>query len=557
MRNWLRERYGSLIALNQQWGSEFGCWEQVMPMTTREAIQRSDQNFSAWADFKEWMDIAFARAVESGTKAIHAADPDAISAIDGAQIPGWGGYDFSRLAASVDAMELYDYGDNVEIARSFNPGLKMLTTSFSGGPSEAHRVWRELLRGTRGLVLWDDKNEFVDEDGHLGERGREAAPYFAELRGGLGALLINSRRHTDPIAVLYSPASMRVQWLLDRRATGEDWSRRNASSEYRDDAIRTATRNFTRLVEHSGLQHRFVSSEEVARGELRRGGYRILMLPQTIALSTTEAKEIRDFVVAGGVVIATGEPGIFDEHGRRMARPLLSEVFAGPATHATTSFGVGKGKAIYMTFPDARGREPLRALTEILKNAGVRSRFSIARADGGPESDVETYIFENDGVTIVALLRDFAPPSTATAQEPLVLALPQPLNAYDLRAGRSLGNTDRLTLELGPIEPVLLALSEKLLVPPAISGPPSARLGATAGFSIRSGSAVALDVLRVDVIDPEGTVVEHYSGNTIAAGGEVDKVLPLALNDKAGTWTIRVKDLLSGATATASLNVEP
>src|SRR6516164_7081265 len=180
------------------------------------------------------MDVAFARAIESGTRAIHDADPEAVAAIEGAQIPGWGGYDYSRLAASVDAMELYDFGDNVEIVRSFNPGLIMLQTSMEIGAIEEHRIWREALRGMRGLILWDEKNEFVTEGDTIGERGHEAARYFAELRGGLGALLINSRRHSDPIGVLYSPASMRMQWLLDRRATAENWSDRDASAEYQD-----------------------------------------------------------------------------------------------------------------------------------------------------------------------------------------------------------------------------------------------------------------------------------------------------------------------------------
>ena len=121
MRDWLKERYGSLTKLNQEWGSEFDTWEQVKPMTTREALQRRDQNFSAWADFKEWMDVVFARAIGAGTEAIHQADPHAVAAIEGAQIPGWGGYDYSRLATSVDAMELYDLGDNIEIVRSFQP----------------------------------------------------------------------------------------------------------------------------------------------------------------------------------------------------------------------------------------------------------------------------------------------------------------------------------------------------------------------------------------------------------------------------------------------------
>jgi len=137
MRDWLKERYGSLTALNREWASKFDRWEQVTPMTTREAMQRPDHNFSAWADFKEWMDVAFARAVTAGTEAIHQADPHAVAAIEGAQIPGWGGYDYSRLAASVDAMELYDFGDSVEIVRSFNPRLIMLLTSGDAGHSRS------------------------------------------------------------------------------------------------------------------------------------------------------------------------------------------------------------------------------------------------------------------------------------------------------------------------------------------------------------------------------------------------------------------------------------
>jgi hypothetical protein len=559
MRDWLKERYGSLTALNQEWGSEFARWEEVKPMTTREAMQRADQNFSAWADFKEWMDVAFARAIEGGTKAIHEADPDAVAAIEGGQIPGWGGYDYSRLAASVDAMEPY----GVEIARSFNPGLIMLMTSGGRAAFEEHHIWRGALRGIRGLILWDETNEFVSQDGELGARGHEAASYFAELRGGIGALLINSHKYTDPIGIFYSPASMRVQWLLDRRATGEDWSSRDASSEWQDDAIRIATRNFTRSIEHSGLQYRFVSPDELKRGDLGNGSYRILMLPDTIALSATEAKEIRDFVEHGGIVVADGEPGIFNEHGRRMIKPALSEIFADPATHAATSLALGKGKAIYATFRDEQGHQSGSALGEILEAAGMRPRFPLVGADGGPVSDIETYVFENGAVTVVALLRDFPEAAgtsdaglTPNSREAVVLTLPHPFHLYDLRTGQSLGKTDRLALELGPVEPILLAVSEKPLAPPSISGPRDTRLGSNGEFFIHSDAAGASDVIHLDVIDPEGSTVAHYSGNLSVTRGEASKLLPFAFNDKPGIWTIRGRDLLNGATATAELKVE-
>jgi hypothetical protein len=525
-------------------------------MTTDEAVRRSDENFSAWGDFKEWMDIAFARALKSGTDAVHAADPGAVSAIEGAQIPGWGGYDYSRLATSVDAMELYAYGENIPIARSLNPELILLTTSFGSGPREAHRVWRELLRGTRGLVLWDDKSEFVGEDGSLRDRGRAAAPYFGEIRNGLGALLINSRRHTDPIGILYSPASRRVQWLLDRRASAEEWSRRGASTEYQDDAIRASTRQFARALEHMGLQHRFVSAEEARRGGLR-GDYRVLILPHAIALNASEAAEIRGFVERGGVVIADSEPGRFDEHGRRLTKPALSDIFAGPVNRSAASFVFGNGKAVYLASANGRDRHNTQRLSRILDDAGVRPPISVRRIDGRPANDVETRVFRNGELTIVALQRDYLPPSSADDRETVVLALPRMFSAYDLRAGQLLGHTDRLKLELGPVEPVLLGLAEKPLAPPSIAGPGRAHLGEIVEFQVRSDSPAEHGIIHLDVSDPEGRTIAHYSENLLAPGGMTTKVLPLALNDKTGVWKLRATDLPSGGTATAELQVDP
>jgi hypothetical protein len=556
MREWLKDHYDSLAALNQQWGTAFRGWDEVVPMTTDEAMKRTDENFSTWADFKEWMDLAFARALKSGSDAVHSADPAAVSAIEGAQIPGWGGYDYSRLATSVDAMELYAYGENIPIARSFNPELILLTTSFGSGPREAHRVWRELLRGTRGLILWDDRSEFVGEDGNLGDRGRAAAPYFGEIRNGVGALIINSRRHTDPIGIFYSPASRRIQWLLDRRASAEEWSRRGASTEYQDDAIRASTRQYAQAFEHMGLQHRFVSSEQVRRGELR-GDYRMLILPHTIALGSNEAAEIRGFVERGGVVIADSEPGQFDEHGRRLTTPALSDLFAGPANRSAISFTFGKGKAIYLASANGRDRQNTQRLSRILDNAGVKPPFAVLRIDGRPANDVEARIFGNGGLTIVALQRDYLPSSNLDTRETVVLALPRMFSVYDVRARQLLGNIDRLELELGPVEPVLLSLSEKPIAPPSITGPRQAHLGEIAEFHIRSNSPAERGVIHLDVTDPEGATIAHYSENLLVNGAVTTKFLPLALNDKPGSWTLRAADLPSGGTATAELQVDP
>jgi hypothetical protein len=59
----------------------------------------------------------------------------------------------------------------------------------------------------------------------------------------------------------------------------------------------------------------------------------------------------------------------------------------------------------------------------------------------------------------------------------------------------------------------------------------------------------------VEVADPSGKVLPQYSGNLLAPEGRAAKSLPLAQNDPAGRWEVRVKDLLSGETRTSAVEV--
>jgi len=114
-----------------------------------------------------------------------------------------------------------------------------------------------------------------------------------------------------------------------------------------------------------------------------------------------------------------------------------------------------------------------------------------------------------------------------------------------------------LTVELGPVKPMLLALSGRSLAAPFISGPSNTRLGSNVEFQIQTNSPAAVDVVHLDVIDPAGNIVAHYSGNVLVPQGGVSKLLPLAFNDQPGVWSIRVRDLLGGGSEVAKLQVDP
>ncbi len=573
MRLWLRERYGTLAALNRQWETSFGNWDSVMPMTTNEAMKRTSDNYSAWADFKEWMDMAYAGALKMGVDAVRSADPDAYAGIAGGQMPGWGGYDYYRLSQSLTAIEPYDIGNNIEILRSINPRIAVVTTAFAHGPWEKHRVWYELLHGNRGLIVWDDKNEFVAKDGTLGARGREVAPYYGEITGGLGALLINSARLADPIAIHYSQASMRTEWMLAQKPKGDAWAlRRSAADERIDNHFLRLRESWCRLIEDMGLQYNFVAYAQIAEGELIKRGYRVLILPRSSALSAAEAREIRAFAEQGGTVIADGTPGTFDEHSRKREKSVLSDLLQDSAS------GNRHGKIILVSdmvdYHQQRlaGKEgPAREMAQrALAASGVRPDYTVTDESGRHPTGIETHLFRNGGVTIIGLLTnpqlrvdELGPPefkSNDRFAKPrtVKLAFPREMYVYDVRASKPLGRQKEIAVTLDPYEPAIFAASPVAIAELRISSPARVQRGESAqvGLSFTHPSPASAHVFHLDVIDPAGKTVDYYSGNIIAPDAHAARLLPLAHNDAPGKWTLRAHDLLSGQTSTIAIEVD-
>ena len=420
MRVWLHGQYPSLAALNAEWGAHFASWNAVRPETTIEAMRRTDGNYAAWADFKAWMDVAFARAIHRGTDAVHAADPHALAAIEGAQVPGWGGYNYTHLANAVDVMEIYDGDENIPIVHSLNPRLITLTTSFGGTPANVFEIWRALLRGSRGLVLWEENDNIVRPDGTLGPRGITYARLFPELHR-IAPVLAAATPHTDPVAILYSPASFRTQWMIDQQPKGEAWIERGSEKETEDDAFRIAMRGYAQSLSFLGIQPHYVSAAMLPG--LRD---RVLVLPDTLALSPADARAIEVFAKHGGVVVADRQPGVFDGHSRRLPQPDLP-------------VGIAR-----LVAPDDHA-----ALSALLAKAGVVAPFRVS-APG----DIAMYRFAEGARTILALQGR----SPGQEEQAVTLTLPRRMSVTNLLSGRSLGSSQTFDVGVGPIEPTILSL---------------------------------------------------------------------------------------------------
>lgn len=446
MRVWLQGRYGTLAALNREWSTRFRRWDDVVPSTTTEAMTRTDDNFASWSDFKAWMDVAFAEAVRRGTAAVHEGAPWARSGIEGIQLPGWGGYDYSRLATSVDVMEFYDLDRDIELMRSFNPQLILLTTPTWYRPDASHIYWSEFLRGIRGMMIWDPRDEFLSPDGTAGAQSRAAVAFFTEMHKGLGARLLQGSRHYDPIAILYSPVSFRVRWMLDHRTLGPSWITRSAGTENEDNAVRAAGRRALSLSEELGFSPRYISDDAIAQGALRKEGYRIAILPQALALSPGAAKAIEEFVRAGGTVAVDGDVGLFDDHGKRLRRPLLS--------HALAS---GSSRVAHLP-PDYGAA--LALLGRKVKECDLAPDVTLTTEGGEPVADVKQYVFHTKDAMFVALLAETGA-GGADRKVSVAFKLRRAAPAFDARSGSPLGSSGRLEVDVPSNAPTVLRIDER------------------------------------------------------------------------------------------------
>jgi hypothetical protein len=271
---------------------------------------------------------------------------------------------------------------------------------------------------------------------------------IAELRGGIGPLLMASEPRYDPIAILYSPASFRVQWMQDQRAHGEAWTQRQADTEDEDNALRIATRDALAALERQGFTPRFVTDEEIASGLLQRAQYRLLILPQVLALSSSAARQIGRFRNNGGRLALIGEAGIFDAHGRLRAKPFM----VGP-------LAPDHGRTIRIHVGDA-----LALRDGLLRLAAEANLTAPAKLDAGvgptPE-DIRLYRFRRGSLTVLALQREQTIDTSAPELASVVLSLRKPTFVCNLHTHQSLGKVSRIPVTVGAGIPTVIALAAR------------------------------------------------------------------------------------------------
>lgn len=106
------------------------------------------------------------------------------------------------------------------------------------------------------------------------------------------------------------------------------------TGRYRTNGFRGAYR----LLLEARIPFDFVSDTRMGDPDIaeRLSAYDVIVLPDTACLSDAEADVLDAFVASGGALIATGETGLYDEHGNCRDRFALESLPASRVTHAAS-----------------------------------------------------------------------------------------------------------------------------------------------------------------------------------------------------------------------------
>jgi len=548
-RAWLERQYGTVAALNRSWGSNYKSFTEVdlvsrgkytgRELALEQAALEAGQS-ARWFDRQAFARENYLQLCRKFGEAYQAMDPLALTGFEGA-----GGFaDAIDDIVSTNGFWSPYPGTADEVLRSVVPGdyprSNWIGYQHAVAPILAGSM-RLLSNNATSLFWWRWDNiglfhgylaadlDFFPTTARL---SREMAPF----RWGVGDWMMHAQRQHDGIALFHSLAA-----ALAPRAIPGMFAER----------CELAHRGIQAALEDLGLQYQYLTERMVLAGRLRYPEYRVLILPETHALDARVAARMREFVKAGGLLLADVLPGRFDQHLAPQRRPL-DDLFDGRRAallhHSLSGYEAPRDDA-----PDQRdgpeGAALRRELASLLAKAHISCPAGVTLASGAEAPPrVELVRWEWQGVEMLGVFRYPVTFSNAAQQERTLnvrLSLREPRYVHVLGSARPPCRMDAVTLPLAPGEARFVAAFPHK--PATVEARVTAvlRPGEDFGLVLSQSQADARPV-RVELVSPEGRVAPWIMQPVLVGPGPTRVPLQAAYNDPAGKWTVRVTDWFTG-----------
>ncbi len=129
-----------------------------------------------------------------------------------------------------------------------------------------------------------------------------------------------------------------------------------------------------------------------------------------------------------------------------------------------------------------------------------------------------------------------------------------------MREGKLVGQVDALKTEITPGVAKLYALMPYRVSALGIEAPRRADVGKEVSVSLvvkaRGRETPGCHIVRVELTDPAGRQIPHYTQNLRCDAGQGELHLTFALNDPPGEWRLTARDTATGVTASTALRLQ-
>lgn len=604
-QEFLRQEYKHIGELNREYGTDYGEFSQVKPVTLKEA-KDDPKLVPVWVDFR--------RSVEDLWAGLHSFMREEIGKVfangfvvgyEGSDncVGSFTGADYWKLAKAMELNNTYDDSMGCSMfmnwaVSSFKEKGEHVGLGWVGGYDHTrsevfnrYSPWQQLFRGANAFWIWTGSIASASAC-NVYATDLSFYPYFREhnrqvreIKEGIGKLVLESEREIE-VALLYSASSVHL-----------------ATCTSGFPSAGTILNSWANVLEDTGTGFEVISCEELSKGLLRGKAFSLLILPYCQALSKEECAEVLRFAAEGGVILADVRPAVADQHGKRYSSSPLDELFGVTQNTQGPSLGKGnlapgelpvgcevsfdaslrlsggkplarigespalierryqKGKSILLNFfipyvggfsAWKRGEEGRAVFKHCLSLAGVEERIKVS-----PEVDgLRGYRFRSQDAMYLALMQrllrtpiSYALEAEIPAREKTSIKLPKDFHVYDSRKATYLGYSREISaeIEMGQAEfySLLPYKVEDISLKVSPTTASKGRILLEAELRLDSGKP-GLHVFNLKVFSPKANELRYYGRNLVAPEGKGKAYIPLSLNEPAGTYRITLTDVASG-----------
>jgi hypothetical protein len=340
-RQFLTERHDSIKTLNESWGTNYSSFDEAEPLALNNAL--ASGQYPRWAEHRMYMDKLFVDTHIRAKSIVLEIDRVARVGFEGPLMDdSWYGYEWKMLLDNLDFMAVYPNQWKFDLVRSFaRPGLLM------GGWHGGYAMYQnpDDLRSYPWFMLFNSCNSYWffcgyggSEAGHPAESVApdlrplkcftETSKHVNRIQNGIDRLVLNAKPVHDRIAIYYSRSSVHGATVMPAIPTRDynnnpKWSQYMAAPEMKWGLNIEAN---LRLLDDMGLSYVFVDGGDIVAGKLKEDNFTMLVMPFVHSLSEAETKAVKDFVLAGGSLLADVRPGVFDENIKLLTKGSLDDL---------------------------------------------------------------------------------------------------------------------------------------------------------------------------------------------------------------------------------------